>query len=161
MDRYESLAHELFESLDRHKKGPPHEEVSKTMRGEMAVLRLLMNEGAPMTAGEMSRALSMTTSRMAAVLGALEKKGMLVRKADEADKRRVLAVLTQQGRALCEERKAHARRDMTQMLRRLGQEDAEHFVRIMKRIHEYIPEHPPRMEDGENSDENKKEETAE
>ncbi|MBQ8620043.1 MAG: winged helix DNA-binding protein [Clostridia bacterium] len=142
MDRYEMLACELMQALDQHKKGPPHEEVSQTMRGEMAVLRLLMTEGEPMTAGELSRTLSMTTSRIAAVLGTLEKKGMLVRMADEADRRRVLAVLTKKGKAFCQARRDHARRDITSLLTRLGEEDAVHFVRIMKRIHEIMPDGP-------------------
>ncbi|MBR4039288.1 MAG: winged helix DNA-binding protein [Clostridia bacterium] len=159
MDRYETLAHELFASMDRHKKGPPHEEVSRTMRGEMAVLCLLMNEGKAMTAGELSRTLSMTTSRIAAVLGSLEKKGMLVRMPDETDKRRVLAALTPQGRTVCQRRKAHAHEHMALMLRWLGEDDAAHFVRIMKRIHEYMPDHP--LQGGDEFCESKKEESAE
>lgn len=139
MDRYDMLAEELMQSMDRHKKGPPHEEVSAAMRGEMAVMRLLMTEGKPMTAGELSRSLSMTTSRIAAVLGSLEKKGMLVRTADDADRRRVLAALTNEGKNLCQKRRAHAKRHMTDMLASLGEEDAMHFVRIMKRIHEIMP----------------------
>lgn len=142
MNRYEMLACELMQALDQHKKGPPHEEVSATMRGEMAVLRLLMMQGEPMTAGELSRTLSMTTSRIAAVLGSLEKKGLLMRMPDETDRRRVLAALTEQGRAECKARRAHALRDMTAMLTRLGEEDAVHFVRIMKRIHEIMPDRP-------------------
>ena len=142
MDRYEMLACELMQALDRHRKAPPHEEVSATMRGEMAVMRLLMTEGVPMTAGELSRTLSMTTSRIAAVLGSLEKKGMLLRMPDETDKRRVLAVLTEKGKAFCQARRDHAKKDITAMLTRLGEEDAVHFVRIMKRIHEIMPDGP-------------------
>lgn len=142
MNRYEMLACELMQALDQHKKGPPHEEVSATMRGEMAVLRLLMTEGQPMTAGELSRTLNMTTSRIAAVLGSLEKKGMLVRTADEMDRRRVLAVLTEEGKAVCQKRREHARQDITALLTRLGEEDAVHFVRIVKRIHEIMPDGP-------------------
>lgn len=142
MNRYEALAQELLTVLDRHRKRPPHEQVSASMRGEMAVMRLLASEGKPMTAGELSRALFMTTPRIAAVLGSLEKKGLLVRMADEADRRRVLAALTEQGKMMCEERRAHAFRDITAMLTRLGEEDAAHFVRIVRRIHEIMPDGP-------------------
>lgn len=158
MNQYEMLASELMQSLDKHRKGPPHENVSATMRGEMAVMRLLMTEGEPMTAGELSRTLSMTTSRIAAVLGSLEKKGMLERRTDETDKRRVLAVLTEQGKDVCRARRAHALQDMTATLTCLGEEDAAHFVRIMKRIHELMPAHPPCMH---NDDKEEKGETAE
>ena len=55
-----------------------------------------------MTAGELSSRLSMATSRVAAVLGSLEKKGLLERENDAVDRRRVLVSLTQAGEALCE-----------------------------------------------------------
>ena len=59
-----------------------------------------------MTAGELSSRLSMTTSRVAAVLGILEKKGLLERENDAVDRRRVLVSLTQAGEALCEKAKS-------------------------------------------------------
>lgn len=143
MAYYESLAEELMRSLDSRPKGPPGGEISAAMRGEMAVLRLLKREEKPLPAGEISRALSMTTSRIAAVLGSLEKKGMILRQVDAADKRRVLVTLTQKGGACCQRRRQEVLSHMTEMLRYLGEEDAAHFVRIMKRTHEFMQERPP------------------
>lgn len=149
MERYTQLAQELMETLDKRKKGPPNEHVNKAIRGEMAVMRLLMTENKPMTAGDLSKALSMSTPRVAAVLGSLEKKGMLLRSADKSDKRRVLATLTEHGRAFCEEKRNHVLSDMAGMLKNLGEQDAADFVRIIKRIHETMPDHPPVCEKGE------------
>ena len=143
MDAYRALAEELMLSLDRKHKAPPHEEISRTMRGEMAVLRLLVENGESMTAGEISRELRMKTSRIAAVLGSLEKKEMILRQADEADKRRVLVTLTQQGSACCHRRRQEVLAHMTAMLAYLGEDDAENFVRIMKRTHEFMHKKPP------------------
>lgn len=143
MDRYEALAQELLRSLDQKIKSPPQEEISAAMRGEMAVLRLLTREGAPLAAGDISRALEMTTSRIAAVLGSLEKKNMILRQTDETDKRRVLVTLTQQGSACCQRRRQEVLEHMTAMLAYLGEEDAGHFVRIMKRTHEFMHKRPP------------------
>ena len=143
MQRYEALAQELMASLDQKIKSPPQEEIGAAMRGEMAVLRLLAREGNPMTAGEISRTLGMTTSRIAAVLGSLEKKMMIMRQADENDRRRVLVTLTQQGSACCQRRRQEVMEHMTQMLAYLGEEDAAHFVRIMKRTHEFMRRRPP------------------
>lgn len=143
MDRYEALAQELMCSLDQKIKSPPQEEIGAAMRGEMAVLRLLTREGAPMTAGKISHALGMTTSRIAAVLGSLEKKEMILRQADDADKRRVLVTLTQQGSACCQRRRQEVLAHMTAMLAYLGEDDAENFVRIMKRTHEFMHKQPP------------------
>lgn len=156
MDAYRALAEELMLSLDRKHKAPPHEEISRTMRGEMAVLRLLVENGESMTAGEISRELRMKTSRIAAVLGSLEKKDMILRSPDAHDRRRVQVALTKKGSACCQRRRQQAVEDMTAMLAHLGHEDAVHFVRIMKRIHEFMPAHPPCIQD----EEEEKEETA-
>ena len=145
MNEYEALARELMHSFDTRKKAPPHEEISQTLRGEMAVLRLLKQEQTPLTAGELSKKLHMTTSRMAAVLGSLEKKGMILRQADTDDKRRVQVVLTDKGSAFCQQKKELVLKDMTHLLAQLGSEDAAHFVRIMKRIHQFTPLSPPDM----------------
>lgn len=147
MDLYARLAEELIEALDRKKKGPPHEDVSTAMRGELAVLRLLMDEGRVLTAGDISRLLQMTTSRIAAVLGSLQKKGLIVRSTDAEDKRRVLVTLTQKGMTLCRKRKQHVVSDMSYMLSYLGENDAKEFVRLMKRVHDIIP--PPSCIDEE------------
>ena len=147
MNEYEALAKELMLSIQQHRKAPPHEQISAAMRGEMAVLRLLEREGVPMTAGDISRRLGMTTPRIAAVLGALEKKGMVLRQIDEHDKRRVLVSLTDKGCKFCQQKKELVLKEMTRMLEKLGSEDAAHFVRITKRIHELVPASPPGMND--------------
>ena len=153
MNPYEALALELLHTLDHKRRVPPHEDISATMRGEMAVLRLLARENAAVTAGDLSRLLHMTTSRIAAVLGSLEKKQMILRQTDEDDKRRVLVTLTDKGSAFCQQRRQDVLRDTAALLEHLGQEDAEHFVRIIKRIQTFAPDHPPFMR-GERKEEN-------
>ena len=147
MERYAERAGELFSVLDHGTRRPHHAEASAAMRGEMAVMRLLEEENGALTAGDISRLLEMTTSRIAAVLGALEKKGLIVRRADQADRRRVLVTLTESGTALCRMKREHLLRRMERFLSRLGEEDAAHFVRLMKRAQELIP--PACREDDE------------
>ena len=148
MELYIALAKELLESLDRKKKGPPPEDVRASMRGEMAVLRLLMDENHPLSAGEISRTLKMTTPRIAAVLGSLQKKGLVDRVTDPSDKRRVMVTLTENGISLCKKRKQRAVSQISHMLSCLGEEDARHFVRLIKRVQDILPP-PPGMEEEE------------
>ena len=140
MERYAELAGELFSVLDHGTRRPHHDEASAAMRGEMAVMRLLDRQNGELTAGEISRLLEMTTSRIAAVLGTLEKKGLIVRQADHADRRRVLVTLTESGTALCRMKRQCMLRRMTRLLAALGEEDAAHFVRLMKREQALIPD---------------------
>lgn len=134
MTDYTALAQEMFEALDYTRKRPPREEITQSMRGEMAVLRLLDREKRQMLAGEISKGLFMTTSRMAAVLGSLEKKGMICRCADPQDKRRVGVIITEEGRRFCCEKRERIQRDLRQMLEQLGERDAADLVRLTRRV---------------------------
>mgnify|MGYP002597613456 FL=1 len=129
------LTEELVRLLDEYPREARDNRFSSTLRGEMAVMRLLHNSRQKMTAGELSSRLDMTTSRIAAVLGSLEKKGLLERENDAVDRRRVLVSLTQAGEALCEKRKAHFKSKIALLLSMLG-DDAPEFVRLLGRMFE-------------------------
>ena len=137
MNEYEALAYVFLRDMAKKKRLPPHgDEVSASMRGEMAVLRQLGESGNALTAGDLSRELRMTTSRIAAVLNSLQKKGLIERGGDAQDRRRVLVRLTGEGSALCEHRKACVRRRLAAIFEQLGMEDTRAFVRIMGRVFE-------------------------
>lgn len=142
MDRYEALARAFFEAMDGSCRRAPGNRVSETMRGEAAVMRLFMREGRSLTPGEICRLLGMSSSRVAAVLAALEKKGLLVRESDAADRRRVPAALTDAGAAFCKAQQRQAVLDFAAVLQQLGEEDAEQFVRILRRVLELPRRHP-------------------
>ena len=130
-----ALTEEMTRLLDEHPREARENRFSASLCGEMAVMRLLHNgTKKKMTAGELSSRLSMTTSR-AAVLGSLEKKGLLERENDAVDRRRVLVSLTQAGEALCEKRKAHFKSKIALLLSMLG-DDAPEFVRLLGRAFE-------------------------
>lgn len=130
------LTEELVRLLDEYPREARDNRFSSTLRGEMAVMRLL-HSGAKqkMTAGELSSRLGMTTSRIAAVLGSLQKKGLLERESDEEDRRRVMVSLTEAGDRLCEKRKRHFMSKISKMLAMLG-EDAPTFVHLLGRVFE-------------------------
>ena len=148
MNSYTEMAIEMFHALDCKRKGPPFENMNTAIRGEMAVLRLLEEEKRTMSAGDISRALEMTTSRIAAVLASLVKKGLIIRQCDPGDRRRVLVSLTEQGVALCRKRKQRILEDMRKTLEALGEEDAAQFVRLLKRVVCAMPA-PPMDEEEE------------
>ncbi len=131
-----ALTKEMIRLLDEHPRAARDNRFSAIMRGEMAVMRLL-HSGAKqkMTAGELSSRLGMTTSRVAAVLGSLQKKGLLERESDEEDRRRVMVSLTEAGDRLCEKRKRHFMSKISKMLAMLG-EDAPTFVHLLGRVFE-------------------------
>ena len=130
------LTEELVRLLDEYPREARDNRFSSTLRGEMAVMRLLHSSAKQkMTAGELSSRLGMTTSRVAAVLGSLQKKGLLERESDEEDRRRVMVSLTEAGDRLCEKRKRHFMSKISEMLAMLG-EDAPTFVHLIGRVFE-------------------------
>lgn len=143
MNIYEALTKELMEAFAARRAVPPKDKISESIRGEMAVLRLLGEEQLPIAAGEISRVLNMTTSRIAAVLASLEKKEFITRRSDDEDKRRVLVALTDKGRDFHAAKKAEAHMHMQQLLMRLGEDDAREYVRLMKRVAQILPEITP------------------
>ena len=131
-----ALTEEMTRLLDEHPREARENRFSASLCGEMAVMRLLHSGSKQkMTAGELSSRLGMTTSRVAAVLGSLEKKGLLERENDEVDRRRVLVSLTQAGDALCEKRRQHFMKKISMLLSMLG-DDAPEFVRLLGRVFE-------------------------
>ena len=131
-----ALTEEMTRLLDEHPREARENRFSASLCGEMAVMRLLHNgTKKKMTAGELSSRLSMTTSRVAAVLGSLQKKGLLERESDEEDRRRVMVSLTEAGDRLCEKRKRHFMSKISKMLAMLG-EDAPTFVHLLGRVFE-------------------------
>lgn len=137
MNRYQELARGFLEEMERRKLLPPHpDDIRASMRGEMAVLRLLDHQNRRLTAGEISRHLDMTTPRIAAVLNSLEKKGMVVRGGDARDRRRVLVALTEKGNAFCQAKKEAVQRRLAMVFEAIGPEDTEAFIRVTRRVSE-------------------------
>lgn len=135
---YDELARELFEIMDPEKRRPPHQDMNKMMHGEMAVMRLLEAENRPLLAGEISRKLSITTARVAAVLGGLERKGMIERKADPADKRRVAVHITSAGCAFNAHKRNEIITHMRSILVSMGEQDAREYVWLTRRAFELM-----------------------
>ena len=132
-----ALTEEMTRLLDEHPREARENRFSASLCGEMAVMRLLHNgTKKKMTAGRVLGAIMrFIASRVAAVLGSLEKKGLLERENDAVDRRRVLVSLTQAGEALCEKRKAHFKSKIALLLSMLG-DDAPEFVRLLGRMFE-------------------------
>ena len=135
---YRQLALELTESFSRPrfaKREPEH------AHGEFGILFFLhfnkiKNGVESFSSGDLSKALELSTGRMAIALNGLEKKGYINRKTDYVDRRRVIVSITEEGSAFAEAHHEKGLDRFEKMLRALGEEDAVEFVRITKRIAE-------------------------
>lgn len=108
--------------------------MSRIARGEVLALNYLAAHGNRAYPKDMSRALMLTTARIAAMLKALEGQGMVTRNPDPADSRQVIVSLTEKGVTLVEERRAGMIHSVSKMLEALGEEDAKAYVRIQAKL---------------------------
>ena len=99
--------------------------MSQIARGEILALNYLAANGNQAYPKDMSRALMLTTARVAAMLKSLEGQGMITRSPDPSDSRQVIVCLTEKGVALVEERRTGMIHSVAKMLEALGEEDAK------------------------------------
>ncbi len=140
----EAMADEIFElsklsSAARTRAGPTPDEVSEA---EFLALDALIKRGAPMTVGELQKALGVLPAQMSRLIRALEEAdGPLVECAiNRQDKRRIDVTPTAAGiQAHLSFRQARTRMTV-EILARLSPEDREHFMRILGQIREIVAE---------------------
>lgn len=108
--------------------------MAQAVRGEVLALNYLAANGNQAYPKDMSRALMLTTARVAAMLKSLEGQDMVTRTPDPADSRQVIVSLTEKGVTLVEERRTGMIRSVSKMLEALGEEDAKAYVRIQAKL---------------------------
>lgn len=130
---YRKGAETLFEYMQRTLKLDMFKNLNDISQGEMAVLGYLSFQHDGATAGELSAAFEVGTSRTAAILNTLEKKEFARRAHDKLDKRRVLVFISNKGKAEVCRKRAAAIDCMMDFLEKLGDEDAAEAIRIVKK----------------------------
>lgn len=133
---YKQLASELIEYLImKEQRGRMiHKKLSEVAKGEIAVLIFLLQENKDVNAYEISQHFEVNTSRVAAILNSLCKKGYIIRNVDEQDKRKVKVIITEQGREFCMERYNETVLHLSELLEKLGADDTIEYIRMTKKI---------------------------
>ncbi len=108
--------------------------MSQIARGEVLALNYLAANGNRAYPKDMSKALMLTTARVAAMLKSLEGRDMITRTPDPADNRQVIVCLTEKGIALVKDRRTGMIHSVAKMLEALGEEDAKAYVRIQAKL---------------------------
>ena len=90
----------------------------------MAVLCYLLFSHNGASAGELTAEFKVRSSRTAAILNGLERKGYAVRSSDPEDKRRVRVYITEKGKKFAWKEHEDAIRHFEYILQDIGQEDS-------------------------------------
>ena len=127
---YRKLAVEFFKDLHSLKKARPQKHISESLRGETFAMHYIAFHDGPVLPGEISNEMGISSARIAAALNSLEKKGLVTRRIDPEDRRRILVELTEQGAAQAQEHTEEVLNNITLMLSQLDEHDAREYVRI-------------------------------
>lgn len=135
---YEEKAKEMMKLIPavRHPRTEKH--MDALSRGESFMLECVARNGGILMPGEIARSVGVSTARVAAFLNAAENKGYIRRQNVEGDRRKINVVLTDAGyeKVRGEHRKMLER--MMLFLEKLGEEDTENLIRIMKKTQEIL-----------------------
>ena len=115
----------------------PIKNAEEILRGEVPVL-CHIGEKEQITPTELAHKFSLSTARIATILNRLEDKGLIIRIHDNKDRRKVYIHLTDAGKQQAElkAKKLHDR--LNDLLQALGDEDAKEYLRLTKRVAEYM-----------------------
>lgn len=136
---YEKYAKELIKYMIENEYSFKfcHRDVSEIARGEVAVLLYLIDSDG-VNASEISQHFEINTSRVAAVLNTLSKKGFIERVEDPLDKRKIRVFITDVGKAFASERKMEVEAYFKNLLEQLGEKDTKEYLRLSRRINQII-----------------------
>lgn len=137
---YEKLAHEYMEVMFQMRKRSAQKKLNDSMHGEQFILFYISKHEGNVIPSEISAEMGISTARIAAALNNLESKGLITRIIDINDRRRILVNLTEAGYEQARQHYTMIMNITTNMLQYLGENDANEFLRIMKKLAEKSPE---------------------
>lgn len=133
---FNALADELMQTMHRFHKANPRKPLNAAVQGEMFTLHYLCHLDREVLPGEISAEMNISTARIAATLNSLEAKGLITRRIDPTDRRRILVKITPLGKATDTKHFIAHKNELVQALQSVGEDDAKSFVRILKKLQE-------------------------
>ena len=141
---YADKAFTTFNEIMSRKENNMVDNVNRANKGELFVLHFLLRRSTEVLPSELSAALGASTARISALLGALEKKGQIVRNIDKSNRRNILVTITEAGRNRAEAEMKQIRRSMTQVFTDMGESDTAEFIRLTSKFFELLQNYMPK-----------------
>ena len=139
---YIKLANELVDIQELLIQIPAEQRLTKMARGEQFVLNYLAHHSNNVHPKELSEKMAVSSARIASLLNHLEQKKMVQRRIDPLDNRQIIVQLTELGRQENARIRSEVLIGIADMLEKLGPEDAQHYIRIKKKIWETCQNEP-------------------
>ena len=131
---YKDLAYELLTTHLALINDPTYQKSIKLIKGELHALGILSSMEGSVHPKELSERMSVSTARVTTLVNHLEEKKLVQRRVDPNDNRQFIITLTDEGRQMLETAQAEFYADVRALEERLGPEDTEAFLRIVKKF---------------------------
>ena len=105
-----------------------------TRAGIGCLMNLLCQTDVPMSAGELSDAMQVSTARIAVLLKKVDAKGLIVRQASPTDARKVMISASEKGRERHAQIFGEMLSFMARVIERCGKDDFEQFIVLSERL---------------------------
>lgn len=140
----EQMAMLFTEMIDAHPV-QVHQHMAETVSGIGAVLRFLYLKDAPVTAGQISEQLGISTARVAVLLKKMVAKNLISKTCDPVDGRVTIVQLTDHGRQVIQQIRDEMCAQMEQVLDVIGEQRLKEYIETGKEIQRIVrpPKHPP------------------
>lgn len=130
----ENMAEMLFQQIKEGTSTPISEMLDEFNCGEIGVLSTLAFDQSPVTAGELSEKLNVTTARIAHILNSLESKQYIRRKNDRTDRRKIFVTITKKGKELADSTKKEIMDKIIQVIQEVGYDEIQTYISIVLKI---------------------------
>jgi len=128
------LAAELLGNMKELFRAQPHRHMSEALHGSTFALHFIAMHEGDVLPGQLCQEMCVSSARVATALNNLESKGMITRRMDPQDRRKILVTITPEGRAFAEQQYHAVVEGLACMLGLLGEQDAQEYVRITRRL---------------------------
>ncbi len=137
---YGILAENMMESFGSLLQVPAIQGAIDMARGDLGVMNYLLMHDNSAYPKQMSDVMAISTARVAAILNRLERMDLICRSPDGRDNRKIIVRLTEKGIDSIKQKRENLKQVLADVLDMLGEEDAQHFIRIQKRISQNFKE---------------------
>lgn len=127
--------------IEKYKESRPKKIMERFDRedaGIMYVMKILVKAGKPMSAGELSEAMKVSTARVAVLIKKLEQNNLIVRSSDPSDARKTLVDVSDYGRSEYEKGKETFMKFCSAVIERAGVERFKEFIEISNEINDAV-----------------------
>lgn len=132
----EEAERELMDLMVQNRHGA-FSKIEKSSKGANIVIKTLDILGEPANPKFLADTLNLSTARIAAVLGNLEKRGLISRTMDPDDRRKINVSLTEAGKKVAKAEKQEMRTKIIRVFELMGEADTKKYLELTAKFVDY------------------------